>query len=515
MRGGRSHPRGILRAVTKTLRLLAIILLVNAWVFGPGSSAQVAEEPVATLELSRSLLRTDPTAVGVTVRARLDAPARLRLRVTDFDGRTVRVLFDGERPAGRLARTWKGRDGRGTRVAPGAYRIEAIATPIEDRIATESQLEAWLTVADGPIHPHPGSITVVVDPGHGGMFDGAVAPDGTREADLNLDIGLRLARMLEGAGVDVVLTRDSDREVNTPPVDRTFDGLIDVTDDLAARADIANAARADLFIAIHNNFAVDRTTGGPSTYWSDERSFQRRSARLARIIQARMVAGLTSVGDAGWRPYDHGALIYPYYVLRDVDPPRLLRPTRMPGVLSEGLFLSNPRELRMLKRPRVRQAMANAYYEAIARYLDGRGDQVGYSLVRAPDRAAPSTPVELVLEVRDQGDTPMRGWRLDVRATSASQLARGDTGPRPTLGTRRIPALSPGARRTLTVTATAPAEPGAWVLLVDAIDPAGARASRTGSPMLEVPLLVLPAPSTSPIPTSDHPASPAASASPP
>ncbi len=50
----------------------------------------------------------------------------------------------------------------------------------------------------------PSVITVVVDPGHGGALDGAVAPDGTREADLNLDTGLRLARMLEGAGVATV-----------------------------------------------------------------------------------------------------------------------------------------------------------------------------------------------------------------------------------------------------------------------------------------------------------------------
>ena len=66
-----------------------------------------------------------------------------------------------------------------------------------------------------------------------------------------------------------------------------------------------------------------------------------------------------------------GRSIYPYYVLRDYDPPRLLRPTQMPGVLSEGLFLSNPRELRLLKQPRVRQAMAVAYYHAIAEYLAG------------------------------------------------------------------------------------------------------------------------------------------------
>jgi N-acetylmuramoyl-L-alanine amidase len=377
-------------------------------------------------------------------------------------------------------------------VAPGPYRVEATVRPpqAEPGVVAGYQ-EAWVTVADRSIARRPGSITVVVDAGHGGMFDGAVAPDGTREADLDLDIGMRLARMLEGAGVNVVLTRDSDREVNTPPTDRTFDGVIDVTDDLAARADLANAARADLFIAIHNNFAVDRTTGGPSTYYSDERPFRGRSARLARAIQARMVAALESVGDAGWRPYDHGVLTYPYYVLRDVDPPRLLRPTRMPGVLSEGLFLSNPRELRMLKRPRVRQAMAYAYYQAIADYLAERGTHVGYRLLSGPTEAVAGAPVDLVLEVRSQGRMALRRWRLEVRATPATSLARGEPAPRPVLGGARLPTLDEGERRTTELTVTAPTEPGDWVLLVDALDASGSPASRAGSPVLEIPLAVV------------------------
>lgn len=505
-------PRGILPAVTRASSTFAALLLVISSLLAPAAWAQDQPGPALQLGLSRTLLRTDRQGSAVRARIALTAPVRLRLRVADFDGRTVRVLFDGERSPGALQRRWDGRDRAGRAVAPGPYRVEAL-TRTPDGLAA-SRAEAWLTVADRPVHRRPGTITVVVDPGHGGMFDGAVGPDGTREADLNLDIGLRLARMLEGAGVHVVLTRDTDREVNQPPVDRTFDGVIDVTDDLAARADLANAARADLFLAIHNNFAVDRTTGGPSTYWSDERTFRARSALLARLVQSRMVAALTAVGPDGWQPYDHGALTYPYYVLRDVDPPRLRRPTRMPGVLSEGLFLSNPRELRMLKSPRVRQAMASAYYEAIALYLARRDSHVGYAFLDAPTEAAAGSAVELEVAVRDAGETPMRGWRLDVRATSAESLARGEAIPRVSVGTRRIPALAPGSRRTLRVEVTAPAEPGDWVLLVDATDADGARASRVGSPVLEIPLRVLPDPSASAVPASAQPASPAASVAP-
>jgi N-acetylmuramoyl-L-alanine amidase len=327
-----------------------------------------------------------------------------------------------------------------------------------------------------------------------------VAPDGTREADLNLDTGLRLARMLQGAGVTVVLTRDADEAADTPPLDRVPNGVVDVTDDLAARVDIANAVRADLFIAVHDNFAVDHSTGGPSTYYSEARTFSDRSALLARLIQASMVTGLASAAEGSWQPYDHGALTYPYYVLRDYDPPRLLRPSRMPGVLSEGLFLSNPRELRLLKDPRIRQAMATAYYEAIAGYLSRRGSQVGYSLVSAPTEVDPGATFDLELEVRDQGSTDLRGWRLLVGAQPAGSTDLGRGRPGATIGGRPLPALERGKRGTLRVRVTAPSVPGAWVLQVDAHDGNGARASRAGSPMLEIPVEVGALRSDPPIP---------------
>lgn len=488
----------MLRGMARSPWTRSTWVVVGLWLaalVGPcGASAAAADgAPAVSLEVSGSPLRVHPPGRAITVRVTLAVRARIRLRVIDFDGDLVRVLAGGERGAGTLERRWRGRNRSGQRVGPGAYRIEATAVPVgPDAGVAPVRAEAWVTVATRPVYPaDPGVITVVVDPGHGGPFDGAMAPDGTREADLDLDIALRLARMLEGAGVNAVLTRDSDRQVNWPGFDRTFDGVVDVTDDLAARADLANAVRADLFIAVHNNFAVARTTGGPSTYYSDERTFRDRAVRLARSIQDRMVEALEGFRGDGWEPYDHGVLSYPYYVLRDYDPPRLLRPTRMPGVLSEGLFLTHPRELRLLRQARVRQAIANAYYEAIAAYLGRRGSHVGYTLVEAPAHVTAGDTVTLEVEVRDQGTTTLRGWRLDVGAQPAGSeaLARSEAGT--SRGGRDIPVLRPGERRRVRVTVTAPTEPGLWVLMVDALDRTGAPASRTGSPMLHVPLLAL------------------------
>lgn len=81
---------------------------------------------------------------------------------------------------------------------------------------------------------------VVIDPGHGGKDYGAIGKV-TNEKTINLDVALRIKKMLKDyEGIEVVLTRSSDTFLS-----------------LQERADIANAARGDLFVSIHVN-SVDR-----------------------------------------------------------------------------------------------------------------------------------------------------------------------------------------------------------------------------------------------------------------
>lgn len=493
------------RLVAHTLVIATLAILAPAVVAQPddGARPRVGDDALR-LTVRGSPLLTARIADGgrVTVAASVPGPTDLRIRIADFDGRTVRRLHDGAVEAGTITRRWDGRDEAGRPQPAGPYRAIAVAGRGEDA----SRAEAWITLAERKVYPRrPGFITVVLDAGHGGPRPGAQGPDGTREADLNVDIALRAAAMLEGAGVDVVLTRDEDEEVNEPPVDRTGDGLADDTDELAARNDIANLARADLFISVHNNTALNTRVGGPSTFFSDERTFRARSARLARIIQGEMMAALEGFASGGWQPFDHGALTYPYYVLRDHDPPRLQRPTQMPAVLSEGLFLSNPRELRLLKRPAVRSAMAVAYYDAIAKYLARRTSHLAYELVAGPVELPAGAEGVLEIELRNAGTVPARGWRLAVGAVRDPFLYEGRGRRGAIVGERRMPRLEPGERTTIRVRITAPERPGAWMLIADASDRSGTRLSRLGVPPLQVPLVVtepLPSPSPSVLPSS-------------
>src|SRR5207248_652700 len=86
---------------------------------------------------------------------------------------------------------------------------------------------------------------VVLDPGHGGHADGAVAGDGTREADVVLALAQQVRADLTGRVGRVVMTRTADLDVS-----------------LGFRVALADALRADLAVSLHLD-ANPRTTTSP------------------------------------------------------------------------------------------------------------------------------------------------------------------------------------------------------------------------------------------------------------
>ncbi|NTU52053.1 MAG: N-acetylmuramoyl-L-alanine amidase, partial [Candidatus Aminicenantes bacterium] len=92
--------------------------------------------------------------------------------------------------------------------------------------------------------------TVVIDPGHGGQHPGAIGKSGLQEKEVNLAVALALKDLLAKAGIDAILTRESD---------------VDVA--LERRTVIANQKRADLFVSIHSNAHRDRKRAGVETFF--------------------------------------------------------------------------------------------------------------------------------------------------------------------------------------------------------------------------------------------------------
>ncbi|MBC7544413.1 MAG: N-acetylmuramoyl-L-alanine amidase [Candidatus Sericytochromatia bacterium] len=185
--------------------------------------------------------------------------------------------------------------------------------------------------------------TIVIDPGHGGPKDsGAVSRAGLKESHVNLMVGLRLAEILRQQGANVLLTRTADVTVGTEA-----DG-----GDLAARAAIANDAKADLFVSIHHNdtLAQGDPRNDTQIYWKIDDPGPSRD--FAQLLLPRLA---TSLGMARQQ------LIAGNFAV--------LRHNRRPAILGEGAYLSNPVSAVQLTKAETWQREAAAYGSAIEAYF--------------------------------------------------------------------------------------------------------------------------------------------------
>jgi N-acetylmuramoyl-L-alanine amidase len=180
------------------------------------------------------------------------------------------------------------------------------------------------------------STTVVIDAGHGGFDRGGIPRQQVSEKDMTLDVALRLRSLLQKSGYKVVMTRD--RDVFIP---------------LGTRVAIANSYRNAIFVCIHFNSATRAGANGIETYF-----YSRDSLALASAIHYNLI-GNTPTPNRGVRRRG-------YFVLRK---------TRIPAVLVECGFLTNPNEARNTLSGSYRQGLA----ENIARGIGNRNAVAGRS----------------------------------------------------------------------------------------------------------------------------------------
>lgn len=209
--------------------------------------------------------------------------------------------------------------------------------------------------------PQPKGKLIFIDPGHGFGDPGAVhitrsGVEDLLEKDANLAVALRLADLLLADGYDVQLMR-------------TDDGAVRLSEaaSLQARADRANEAGADLFISVHHNGSENRALRGTEVYYCAHRSFGDDNRRLAQAVLDGIVRNLRQAGyDTPNRGIKDEAFLGHFAVLA---PANLARPTRMPGILGEALFISNDQDAAQLARPEIQQAIAQGYFEGIRAYF--------------------------------------------------------------------------------------------------------------------------------------------------
>ncbi len=192
---------------------------------------------------------------------------------------------------------------------------------------------------------------VVLDPGHGGSETGAIGPSGVSEEDVNLDVALRVKRLLEQRGAIVVMTRSTDVRV-------TID----------TRASLAVALRPVAFVSIHHNSGATRksSTPGSETYHQLD---DPDSKRLAGLIYEELQAKLSPYGTDWVVGGDSGA--HARRSLNDGDDfyGILRRSQGITGVLSESSYVSNPAEAALLETSTFRESEATAIANAVIRYV--------------------------------------------------------------------------------------------------------------------------------------------------
>lgn len=250
-----------------------------------------------------------------------------------------------------------------------------------------------------PFQPAAGRARVVVlDPGHGGPEVGAAGGNGVAEKDVNLTIAVKLKDLLEGEGMRVVLTRDGDRRASTAPDAASSAQYSATRMDVQARVDIANAARADVFLSIHNNGSAVPAEGGTEVWWDGRRPFAAFNQALAQQVLASLVQAIRAAGypvtNRGLKEDTHFRVrqgrSFPIFVL---GPPRTgvttTRATQMPAVLGETLFLTNPVEAQLLAREDVQFAIARGYRDGLLRYFRLIDDG---ALILPPDGLPPEVP---------------------------------------------------------------------------------------------------------------------------
>ena len=188
---------------------------------------------------------------------------------------------------------------------------------------------------------------IVIDAGHGGVDPGAKAPGIALEKDINLDIAMHLKRLFSKAGVYVVMIREADHDL--APDD--FQGGLArrKKKDLEARVNLANDSGADLFLSIHANSFPGQTWSGAQTFYN---AGETESNAWARAVQNELVNQLG--------PNNRKAKSADFRVLSD---------TKMPAILVEVGFLSNPREARLLADEEYRRKVAESIYQGTVNYL--------------------------------------------------------------------------------------------------------------------------------------------------
>lgn len=267
----------------------------------------------------------------------------------------------------------------------------------------------WLALPLSHLSAQGKDFTLVIDPGHGGKDPGAIGKKG-KEKNINLSVALKLGNLIKEncKDVNIVYTRQKDTFV---ALDR--------------RAQIANNAKADLFISIHtNSVAKGKTVRGTETYTL---GLHRTDDNLEVAKKENSVILIESDYEqryAGFNPNSSESYII-FEFLQDKNMEKsvrlatdiqkqfkntakridkgvhqagflVLRETTMPGVLVELGYISTPDEERYLLTESGTSALAKSIYQAFLSYKKkyDMSDTSRPAQAKVPEKVQNPAPVQ-------------------------------------------------------------------------------------------------------------------------
>lgn len=191
--------------------------------------------------------------------------------------------------------------------------------------------------------------TVIVDAGHGGDDGGAIGIDGTVEKDINLDIALKLDKILKFYGFNVIMTRTQDVMTCDDGLDSLRKRKIS---DIHNRFELMRKNPDAIFISVHQNKFEDSSQHGTQVFYSGN---DERSKELAEAIQTSVTLTLQRKNDRVVKKSGSG--IY------------LLYHAKIPAVLVECGFISNSDEVKKLKDESYRMKLAILIADGLLKYI--------------------------------------------------------------------------------------------------------------------------------------------------
>lgn len=194
-------------------------------------------------------------------------------------------------------------------------------------------------------------VTVIVDPGHGGIDPGAVC-NGSIEKDLNLKVASKLASFLALSDVDVIMTRTTDTLLGSGTTVKQ-----QKIADLNERLKVLKSVDSCIFVSIHMNKFSDVSARGMQIFYA---SASAEAAELAECIQA-LARDNDNNNKRQIKPDDGNIFI--------------LKNTDAPAILVECGFMSNAEECRLLNTEQYQNKTAFIIYCGIIKYLQEKQDE--------------------------------------------------------------------------------------------------------------------------------------------